>query len=202
MQKNTKKNKYKIENLLFQDYLEKGEKIKYVIHLHPVLYHVRLAKIKIPFFVLPVILFIIFPSLHLISIGIMLIGLVRMALLVFDWYYNCWLVTNKGVISIEAEDVWHRHASRTEHEMIAGTAFEKKGFIGSLLDYGTITLEKAGNSKTLIQLKKVKNPLEAELKIVEHQKAYMEEKSEKDNQRFNVIFNKMTHAYSKSRASL
>ena len=141
--------------------MEKGEKIKYVVHLHPLSYHTRLAKIKIPFFVFPIILLIIFPFTFLISIGIMLIGLAKVAQLVFDWYYHCWLVTNKGVISVVAEDVWHRQASRTEHEMIAGITFEKKGMIGSLLNYGTITLEKAGNSGKSIQLANVRNPLEA-----------------------------------------
>ena len=145
--KKVKKSKqYTVEKFLFRNYLETGEKIKYVVHLHPVLYHAKLAKIKIPFFVLPVILFIMFPYLVLICVGVMLIGIAKVALLIFDWYYHCWLVTNKGVISIIAEDVWHRRASRTEHEMIAGITFEKKGIIGSFLDYGTITLEKAGYS--------------------------------------------------------
>lgn len=192
--------KYQVEKLLFTKYMEKDEEIKYVIHQHPLLYHLKVAKIKIPFFVFPIVLLIIFPATFLISIGILLIGLIRIALLVFDWYYHCWLVTNKGVICIVAEDFWHRHASRTEHEMIAGITFEKKGIMGSLLNYGTITLEKAGNSMTIIQLTKVKNPLEAELKIIENQKAYMTEKADKDNRRFKDIFYKMKPAYSKSQA--
>ena len=129
----------------------------------------------------------------------MLIGLAKMVLLVFDWYYHCWLVTNKGVVSIEAKDIWHRHASRTEHEMITGITFEKKGMIESLLNYGTITLEKSGNSRKLIRLAKVKNPLKAELEIVENQKAYMKEKSENDHQRFKDVFHEMTLTYSKAR---
>ena len=118
--------------MLFKDYMEEGEEIRYVIHIHPLIYHVYLSKLKLLYLALPITILIVLPFAYLISLVLMTIGLAKFVFLVFHWFYNCWLVTNKGVICIQAKNIWHRNASRTEHEMIAGINYEKKGLSSNI----------------------------------------------------------------------
>ncbi|MBU1152302.1 hypothetical protein KJ632_05800, partial [Patescibacteria group bacterium] len=85
---------YKVENYFFKSYLEEGEQIKYVVHVSPLMYHIDFSKIKIINFLIPAIVWFIFPFLKLLCIGMMIWGLLRIMDLVWTWYYDCWLVTN------------------------------------------------------------------------------------------------------------
>ncbi len=186
-----KAKRYIIENYLFRKHLEEGEHIKYAIHLHPLSYHLKFYSIKFIYFLLPILLIVFFPVLMPMALILTVVGLLRVGLLYFDWHYNVWLVTNKGVLTVRAENLWHRNSSRVEHEMIAGVIYEIEGFVGSFLNYGILTLEKAGNATEILKMKNVHKPREAELNIVKHQKACMKEKLSAENNLLKDLLQKV-----------
>ncbi len=175
--KNKKRKKYSLARYLFKNYLEKEERIKYIVRPHPFTYHMKFSSIKLLFFFVPLLIFIFIPQYKTIGFILVAIGLIKTFLVYFDWNYNVWLVTNKGVISIRAKSIWHRHQARVEHDMIAGISYEIKGFVGAMINLGHITLEKAGSSVDIMKFEKIYNPRKAEHNIVKCQKAYIQKKS-------------------------
>jgi hypothetical protein len=197
IKKSQPKKKFVMENFFFRKWLEKGEEIKYAVHMHPVIYHVKFSKIKFTYLLLPIILWFLFPQLKLVSMGLMLIGLWKITALAWNWYHQTWLITNKGVISIHASNFWHVNATRVEHSMVMGVTYDIKGSMGTLFNYGTIILEKPGESRVI--LKQAKNPLKAELAILKFKKRQMQEESQQNQSNFQEMLKEMTHIYAGAR---
>ncbi len=199
-----KKHLYLVENFFFGKSLEPGESIKYVVHVHPITFHLQLSKFQTIYLVIPAILWFLFPALKLLCLGAIVYGIFKILMLAWRWYHQCFLVTNKGVISIRSNDFWHVNMMRLEYTSIGGVTYDIDGAFRTLMNYGDLTLEKAGgggaDESGIVTLKGAKNPLEAELTISSWQKAHMEELSVQNQTDFQQLLEEMTKVYAKAKA--
>ncbi len=181
MKKKTKKQKKAKKYYLFKSYLDDGEKILHVAHKHIVLLKVKGAKTSFFGITLPVILFLLFPSIPLVWGIWIFIGLCGVFYNFMDWYFDAWLLTNYGVISLEGEGIFDVTATRVEYHMIEGISYSIKGFWRNLLNFGDITLDKLG-AKTSMSLQDAASPQKLERIIMDYQQKFVSDRSIRDHQ--------------------
>ena len=73
------------------------------------------------------------------------------------WYYDSFIITNKRIIDIDQKGVFSRTVSETTFERVQDATYEVKGFLGTMLDYGTVKVQTAGAEET-IELTHVHHP--------------------------------------------
>jgi uncharacterized membrane protein YdbT with pleckstrin-like domain len=61
-----------------------------------------------------------------------------------DYYLDVWIVTNERIINIEQKGLFSRTIAELKLYRIQDAKAEVKGIIHTLLDYGTITVQTAG----------------------------------------------------------
>lgn len=59
-----------------------------------------------------------------------------------DWYLDVWIITDHGIISIEWMGWFHRQSTRILYSDVQGVSYEIHGLEGTLLRYGTVSVEK------------------------------------------------------------
>lgn len=176
-QKKKKEKKY----YLFTSYLDDGERIIHVAHKHIIILKVKGAKAMFFGILLPVVLFLLFPGIALVWSIWIFVGLCSMFYNFMDWYYDAWLLTNFGVISLEGEGIFDITATRVEYHMIEGISYSIKGFWRNLINFGDITLDKLG-TKTSMSLQDAASPQKLERRIMNYQQKYVTERSIRDHQ--------------------
>ncbi|PJC36540.1 hypothetical protein CO046_05180 [Candidatus Peregrinibacteria bacterium CG_4_9_14_0_2_um_filter_53_11] len=136
-----------IRDFLFRSYLGDGEKIIFVIHRHVFMQAKDFMKIMFFGLLIPAFLWWLFPPFGAVA-GIWLgLGLIRFIYEFFDWYYDVWLVTNVSITEIVWQGFFEKSSARIEYHIIQGIGYEVKGFVRTIFNYGTITLDKfTGNS--------------------------------------------------------
>lgn len=97
----------------------------------------------------------------------------------FDYYLDAWLITDQGIIDIAWHGWFHRQSTRTLFSDLQGVSYEIHGVIGTLLRYGTISIEKISTGSA-ISLEYVHNPKRVESLVVRSQEAYLHSKNMKD----------------------
>lgn len=95
-----------------------------------------------------------------------------------DYYLDAWIITNKGVIDIEWHGWFHRSAARVLYSDIEGVAYEIKGIAGTLLQYGTMQLEKISSGS--VEMEFVHRPKRVETAILESMESYLLQKNLRD----------------------
>jgi len=134
-----------------------GEEV--VIHLRRHWFVIfKIAVLYIGMFLLPLLLYVYFyfitPELLeseviIASLAVLLFSY-YLCLLVFgftawtDNYLDVWTVTNKRVISREQKGLFHRVTSELELEQIQDITHEEKGFWHTILNYGDVYIQTAG----------------------------------------------------------
>lgn len=98
----------------------------------------------------------------------------------YDYYLDAWIITNKGIIDLEWHGWFHRQSARVLYSDIQGVEYEIKGIVGTLLNIGTIAVEKISTG-TAISMQHVKRPRAVETAILEMLEAYMLKKNLKDS---------------------
>lgn len=181
------RSKKKVPGRFFKEYLEKGEKIQYILRRHPLTMHVEMAKIKFLFILLPILLWFFFPITKPLAIVLLIFGVWKLVDILLDWYYNVWLITDMGVVSIKGNAYWSIKATRIEYHMIEGITYSISGFWHVLLNYGDIMLEKIGGGKTVVTLNDACNPREAESAILKCQKAHLNHRYVGDHQELKKL---------------
>jgi len=166
---------------LFSDYLEEGEQIVYVCHKHPIVLTKDFLRILIIHAGLAVLLWYFFPQLLWISIIWCVVGLIRALIILQDWYYDAWLVTNMGIIGVLWTGFFNRTSTRVEYASIEGVSYTIKGFFPTVFNYGMVTLAKLGGPST-VALKDAFNPKKIEKNILQFQEQYMTSKNFKDQE--------------------
>ena len=170
-----------IDKLIFSKHLEEGEKILYAIHRHWV--KVLKQSLEVAFFGL------ILPwSLYFIGFNTSLFFWIALTWSVFayfyfmsillNWYSDAWLITDMNVIIIEWNGVFNNTSARIGYEDIEGASYEIKGFWGTVLRYGNMTLRVISGSH--FDLKNVKSPKKAELALARYQDKYLNERNMQD----------------------
>ncbi|OHA59528.1 MAG: hypothetical protein A2589_01550 [Candidatus Vogelbacteria bacterium RIFOXYD1_FULL_46_19] len=67
-----------------------------------------------------------------------------------DYYLDVWLLTNEKIIDIEQKGIFHREVSTFRLERIQDVTVEIPGFLATLLDYGHLHVQTAGEQREFI----------------------------------------------------
>lgn len=170
-----------IRNYLYSDYLEDGEEILFLCHRSYVVMFRDFIRILSIHAVPAGFVWYLFPSLIPICIAWLTIGVVRFMLVVQDWYYDAWLITNLGVLGIEWTGYFERTSTRVEYASIEGVSYTLKGFWQTMLNYGNVTLAKLGGPHN-VTLKDAVNPKRVEKNLLKYQEKFMTSKNFKDQE--------------------
>ena len=173
--------KKKIPRFYFYSrYLDDGERVIDVVHRHILIYKVNASKTSFFGVVLPIILYLFFPQALLFLLIWLVCGLVGLLYHFIDWYFDCWLLTNFGVIDLDREGLFSMMATRIDYHMIEGISYTIKGFWRTIFNFGDITIDKLG-AKTSVVLLDAASPQKVERKIMEYQEKFVSEKSVRDH---------------------
>lgn len=131
-----------IREIFFKGFLKEDESIHVVIHRH--IFFLKRILVRDLFFgiFLPLGVWFLFPQTLLFVVIWAWFGLIRFLYDFIGWYYDAWLVTNISILQIQWDGFFKKSATRTEYHHIESIGYEIKGFIGTLLNFGTITIEK------------------------------------------------------------
>ena len=75
----------------------------------------------------------------------------------FDYYLDAWIVTNMGIIDLEWHGWFHRQSTRVLYSDIQGVSYEINGVLGTMLRFGTVSVEKISTG-SVIALSSVGKP--------------------------------------------
>jgi len=170
-----------LKQYLFSDYLDDEEEIVFVAHRHFFILVPNALRIFVFHVLVPVGFWFLFPQLLWIYLAWAFVGVFRLLLVIQDWYYDCWLITNMGVIGVEWTGYFERTSSRVEYQSIEGMGYTIKGFVPTIFNYGNVKLAKLGGS-TSVTLKDAYNPKRIERRLVHFQEKFMTEKNFTDQE--------------------
>jgi len=63
-----------------------------------------------------------------------------------DYYLDIWIVTNKRIINIEQQDLFHRTIAEVRISRVQDVTSESKGFFPTFFDYGEVFVQSAGET--------------------------------------------------------
>jgi hypothetical protein len=136
-----------IQDILFKNFLQDDETIELIVHRHIIFLKRRSVKIITFGILAPFLMWWIFPQTLYVAIAWAWIGFMRMVYEWLDWYYDAWVITNISIIHVQWDGFFKKSAVRTEYHLIESIGYEINGFWATLLNYGTITVEKeTGNT--------------------------------------------------------
>lgn len=163
-----------VDKLIFQKHLEKGEVVLFAAHKHWMEFVGPFIGIFFFGFVLPWVLYFAgfkAPLFLLVIIVWSVLAAVKLFYEFIDWHSDVWLFTNMSIIIVEWQGVFSNTSQRIGYEDTEGVAFIIKGFWGTILRYGDVSLKVISGSH--VDLKNAKNPKKIELALMKHQKDYM-----------------------------
>jgi len=187
-----KKTKMIIDKLIFKKHLEKGENILYVVHKHWI--EVVKATLEVIFFgyALPWSLYLIgFNSKLFFWIAFTWSALATMRFLyvLVDWLSDAWLITDMSTIIVEWQGLFSNTSARVGFEDIEGASYEIKGFWGTILRFGNMTLRVMSGSH--FDLKNVSSPKKAELALARFQDQYLNDRNMQDSASLKSLLSDM-----------
>lgn len=97
----------------------------------------------------------------------------------FDYYLDAWLVTDQGIMDIAWFGWFHRQSTRVLYSDLQGISYEIQGVMGTILRYGTISVEKISTGSA-VSLDHVTNPKKVEILILRNMETYLHTKNMKD----------------------
>jgi hypothetical protein len=71
----------------------------------------------------------------------------------FFWtksYFDVWYITNQHIIAINQKELFERDEAFMELTRIQDVFFEKSGFLGTFLGYGTLKVQSAGTVQEFV----------------------------------------------------
>ncbi|MBN1494217.1 hypothetical protein JW911_00590 [Candidatus Peregrinibacteria bacterium] len=170
-----------LRSYLFSDYLEENEQIMFVSHRHIIVLFRDFLRIFAVHFGIALFVWFLFPQILWICIAWCAIGFVRFLLVLQDWYYDAWLITNMGIVGVQWTGYFNRTSTRVEYASIEGVSYNIKGFLPTVLNYGNVTLAKLGGPST-VTLKDAYNPKKVEKNILQFQEEFLTTKNFKDQE--------------------
>lgn len=164
----------------FTQHLDDEEEIQLVVHKHWLLGIRSLWLPSLVFIAVWSLLYFARTEYIVYGIGIASLGVALWWIRNFmDYYLDAWIVTNKGVIDLAWHGWFHRTSARVLYSDIQGVEYEVKGVFGTLIGYGTVSLEKISTGGT-ISMEYVKTPRKVEAVILQCMEGYMHKKNLKD----------------------
>ncbi len=108
----------------------------------------------------------------------------------FDYYLDAWLITDHGIIDIAWHGWFHRESTRVLYSDIQGVSYEIKGVLGTLLSFGTVSVEKISTGSE-IALEYVENPRSVEATILQCMETYLHSKNLKDGKQIQELLGQL-----------
>jgi hypothetical protein len=105
----------------------------------------------------------------------------------FDYYLDAWIVTDQGVIDLEWHGWFHRQSTRILYSDIQGVSYEIQGLCGTLLRYGTVSIEKISTG-SVISMTHVPHPRNVEGLILRNMEAYLHTKNLRNVRHVQELF--------------
>jgi len=164
-----------------ENQLEEGEEIVFVCHRHIFVFIRDIFRVFILHGALTAFFWYFFPQLLLVYVIWVGIGVIRTFFVLQDWYYDVWLLTNMGIISVEWTGYFDRTSARVEYPSIEGVTYAIKGVWQTIFNYGNITLAKFGGPSEMI-LKEASNPKKVERNVLMNQERFMTSKNFQDQE--------------------
>ncbi len=165
---------------LFRKHLEEDETLKRVVHKHWLLGF--RALFWPTFWIICTVLVLV---VNHVRGMITVMGAIDLVLVIwwlrnfFDYYLDAWLVTDQGIIDIAWHGWFHRQSSRVLYSDLQGVSYEIEGVWGTLLQYGTISVEKISTGAAM-SLESVRQPKQVEILILQSMETYLHSKNMKD----------------------
>lgn len=83
---------------------------------------------------------------------------VYLFLIWIDVYFDVWIITNERIVNIEQKGLFVRHISELRFSQVQDVTSEVEGLIPSILDYGEVFVQTAGEQTRFI-FRNVPNPI-------------------------------------------
>ena len=166
-----------IDKFIFQKHLEKGETIMFTAHKHWGEFFGPFVSILFFGFMLPWILYYVgFQSSLFLAVIIVwtVLAFARLFYDFIDWYSDVWLFTSMSIIIVEWHGIFSNTSQRIGYEDTEGVSFVIKGFFGTIMRYGDVTLKVISGSHVL--LKNAAHPKKVELALMKHQGNYLRDR--------------------------
>jgi len=166
-----------IDRIIFKKHLERGEEVQYAVHKHSTQFYRPILFVAFFGFVLPWIMYYMgFRSSLFISIIIVwnILATIRLLYDFIDWYSDVWLFTNMSIIIVEWHGLFSNTSQRIGYEDTEGVSFVIKGFWGTIMRFGDITLQVVSGSHVV--LKNANRPKKAELALMKYQGEFLNNK--------------------------
>lgn len=96
-----------------------------------------------------------------------------------DYYYDVWIVTDQRIVSIEQMGLFRREISELEHGKIQDVTTEVHGVIPTLLKFGQVYVQTAGEKARFI-FKQVENPVMVRTVVMTLQKNAIKEQKRQE----------------------
>ncbi|MDA1061108.1 MAG: hypothetical protein O3B47_04940 [bacterium] len=182
----------KIRDYLYRNYLEDGEKILDTAHAHIIILKFSMAKPMFFGVIIPVLIYLIFPipQVALVAGIWVLVGVYGLIMSFLDWYYDVWLITDQGVVSITRNGYFDMTTQRMDYHLIDDISYQVKGFLATMLNFGDITLDKLVARNAMV-LKEAANPKRLERLISKYKEKYVTEKTMHDHNELKSLLAEM-----------
>jgi hypothetical protein len=170
----------RLDATLFTGHLEEEEQVQMIVHKHwlmglRALFWPTVTFIALWWFLFAAPYLSIFYAIALLNIA----TLVWWARDFLDYYLDAWIITDQGVIDVEWHGWFHRQSARVLYSDIQGVSYEIQGILGTLLKFGTISMEKISTGSA-ISMEYVPRPREVEKVILRNMESYLHTKNLKD----------------------
>lgn len=187
-----------LNQLLFRSFLEKGEKVIYVVHRHPIVIQKKLSHLFLIGVALPAFLYFLVyvPPFNYLFLIWGTIGIIKVFYKTADWFFDVWLITNQNIIDLEWNGFFNCSQSRVEFQTIEDIAYEIRGFWPTILKYGNLQISRFGSPHPNI-MKNSWHPKKSERAILHAQTTFMENKSFRDHEVLKDLISGMVQQHSK-----
>ncbi len=94
-----------------------------------------------------------------------------------DYYLDVWIVTNDRIINIEQNGLFNRIVSEQKLYRVQDVTAEAKGFLPTLLNYGNVYIQTAGEQSRFI-FEQVPEPYQVKKLILEYNEIALKEEAD------------------------
>jgi len=167
-----------VDRYIFQKHLEEGEEILFVCHKHWSQFLGHVLNVIFFGFMLPWVFFMMGfkSSFYLLLIALWtLIALVKLFYDWIDWYADVWLFTTMSIVVVEWHGVFSNTSQRIGYEDGEGLSFAIRGFWGTVMRFGDITLKVISGSH--VTMENARRPKEIELALMKCQADYLNQRN-------------------------
>ncbi len=157
--------------------LKEGESVLRIVRHYGITY---VPKGAVAFFLIAAPFFFLIPLVSLRTYGLIAfavsvtVGMLLGARLMYEWYWNTFIITTRRVIDIDQKGFFSRTVSEAPYEKVQDVSFTIAGVFGTLLRYGTVVIQTAG-AQINLELTRVRNPKDTHHLITETASALQSE---------------------------